>query len=95
MAPPAPRSAAAQARHPAGQSFKKSIVTQRRRSVLYYRVPAHATTGVARTKKGWTTNANTSIEAEHFMNDIIIFLLIIGIWILLQAVILPKMGVST
>jgi hypothetical protein len=29
------------------------------------------------------------------MNDIIIFLLIIGIWILLQAVILPKMGVST
>jgi hypothetical protein len=29
------------------------------------------------------------------MNEIIAFLLIIGIWILLQAVILPRMGVST
>jgi hypothetical protein len=48
-----------------------------------------------RLKKGWTTKANLSIESEHFMNDIIVFLLIIGIWILLQVVILPKMGVST
>ncbi len=29
------------------------------------------------------------------MNEIIAFLLFIGIWILLQAVILPKLGVST
>jgi len=46
-------------------------------------------------KKGWTRKPNTSIEAENFMNDIIVFLLIIGIWILIQAVILPKLGVST
>jgi len=29
------------------------------------------------------------------MANIIVFLVIIGIWILLQAVILPKMGVPT
>ncbi len=29
------------------------------------------------------------------MNDFTVFLLIIGIWILLQAVILPRLGVST
>ena len=29
------------------------------------------------------------------MNEILIFLLIIGIWILLQVYILPKLGVST
>jgi hypothetical protein len=29
------------------------------------------------------------------MNEIIAFLLFIGIWVLLQAVILPRMGVST
>ena len=29
------------------------------------------------------------------MKDILIFLVIIGIWFLLQAVILPKMGIST
>jgi hypothetical protein len=29
------------------------------------------------------------------MNEIIAFLLFIGIWILLQAVILPRLGVST
>ncbi len=29
------------------------------------------------------------------MTEILIFLGVIGIWVLLQAVILPKMGVST
>lgn len=29
------------------------------------------------------------------MKDILLFLVIIGIWFLLQAVILPKMGIST
>ena len=29
------------------------------------------------------------------MNEYLILFLIIGVWILLQAVILPKMGVST
>ena len=29
------------------------------------------------------------------MKDILIFLLFIGIWFLVQAVILPKLGVST
>ena len=29
------------------------------------------------------------------MKEILIFLAIIGIWFLLQAVILPKMGIST
>jgi hypothetical protein len=29
------------------------------------------------------------------MQEILVFLLIIGIWFLLQAVILPKLGVST
>ena len=29
------------------------------------------------------------------MKDILVFLVIIGIWFLLQAVILPKIGVST
>ncbi len=29
------------------------------------------------------------------MNEIIAFLLFIGIWVLLQAVILPRLGVST
>jgi hypothetical protein len=29
------------------------------------------------------------------MNEIIVFLLFIGIWVLLQAVILPRLGVST
>jgi hypothetical protein len=29
------------------------------------------------------------------MTNVIVFLAIIGIWILLQAVILPRMGIST
>jgi hypothetical protein len=29
------------------------------------------------------------------MNDIIVFLVFIGAWVLLQAVILPRLGVST
>jgi hypothetical protein len=29
------------------------------------------------------------------MKEIIVFLLFIGIWVLLQAVILPRLGVST
>ena len=29
------------------------------------------------------------------MNSILVFILILGLWYLLQAVILPKMGVST
>lgn len=29
------------------------------------------------------------------MNEILMFIIIAGVWILLQAVILPKMGIST
>jgi hypothetical protein len=29
------------------------------------------------------------------MNDILIFVIILGLWILIQAYILPKLGVST
>jgi hypothetical protein len=29
------------------------------------------------------------------MNDILIFLAIVAVWVFLQAVLLPKMGVST
>lgn len=29
------------------------------------------------------------------MNELLLFLLVLGIWILLQVVILPKMGIST
>jgi hypothetical protein len=49
----------------------------------------------ANLKNGWTSTAIISIQSEHFMNEIIVFLLFIGIWVLLQAVILPRLGVST
>ena len=45
-------------------------------------------------KKGWTSYMETHMKGAA-MKDILILLAVVGVWVLLQAYILPKLGIST
>jgi hypothetical protein len=45
----------------------------------------------------WTTSAGSRITGSHgdAMTELLILLIVVGVWIFLQAYLLPKLGVST
>ena len=45
--------------------------------------------------KQWTNHCHVGYDRGGEMNEGIILLLVVGVWVVLQAYILPKLGVPT